>query len=940
MSEPRLHRLGARTAPLSSAQERLWFIDAAAPGSPVYTVPLLVEWRGAVDVEALRVALLAVVERHEVLRTTYREDDGGLVQVIGEPRVTVEVVDHDLEAEARRGFDLAAGPLVRCAVRRGRTGGDAVLLTIHHIAVDGWSLAPLFEDLDAAYAAAVAGEPPRLPELPVQYADFAVWDRAVADEGLLARRADELATTPAELRLGGAREVPDGIHAGAQHRFDLPDDTCSALTALAKGLRVTPFVVLLAAYAEALSRWSAREEFLVGAVTANRTHPAVEDLVGFFVNTVPLRCTTCGATFAERCAGLRREAFATMTNQRVPYRDLVAALPGRGVVDVGFVVQNMPAPRSTRCTAPRVLPTGVAKFDVLLIIDETPDGLVGTLDFDVERYPVELGPRLAEDFVAVLRHGVSAPDAPLREFRLPHGPLAVPEPAPPWETPVVTTDAGDLTGRERLAAALFRDVLAEAGVDEVDLGRDSNFFVLGGHSLLAVSMVARAQARCGVAVRPGEFLAEPTVARLAALLDAGARTTGPVVEADDGPFPATSTQQRFWFLDRMPELRAAYLVPTVVEFPDDVDVEALRAALDVVLARHPALRSRFTLDRRRKQVVRTTSGAPASATVTDARGWDPVKLEDHVADLCWTPFDLADEAPVRAALARTRDRVLLVLCAHHMVVDGASVRVLLDEVDAVVSGRELPPPVRPAAVEAPADPGDLIAVLAGAPTDVALPHDRPRGTTQSILGATRTTTLDAGTAESVRATAAGSGCGTFLVTAALLAVTLARRGDQRDFLFAFPWSGRTDPHAVGMFVNTLALRVDLRGDPTWRELLDRVRRAGSAAYRAADVPFDAVVGALHPDRDLSRPPITPVYVAADVDGWRPPMGGEQLPLDPVAVKYELELTATDLDGGLRLAAAYQVDLFDETTITRLLAGITAAATDLVADLDSPTLGEN
>jgi non-ribosomal peptide synthetase component F len=137
----------------------------------------------------------------------------------------------------------------------------------------------------------------------------------------------------------------------------------------------------------------------------------------------------------------------------------------------------------------------------------------------------------------------------------------------------------------------------------------------------------------------------------------------------------------------------------------------------------------------------------------------------------------------------------------------------------------------------------------------------------------------------------------------------------------------------------VTLRVDLRGAPTWRELFDRVRRSGSVAYRSADAPFDAVVGALHPDRDLSRPPITPVYVAAADDGRRPPLRGRQLPLDPVAVKYELELTATELDDDLRLTAAYQVDLFDETTIARLLAGFTAAATALVADVDAPCCEE-
>ncbi|WP_439659617.1 condensation domain-containing protein [Lentzea sp. HUAS TT2] len=928
MSGPR--RLHATVAPLSFAQERLWFINAAAPESSIYNVPLFFRWRGEVDLGALHRALLAVIEKHEVLRTTYEDRDGERVQVVGEARVTVEVVSHDPDVEARRGFDLATDPPIRCAVWKGRPDGDAVLLTIHHIAVDGSSLAALFGDLGAAYDAEVAGRAPDLGELPVQYADFAVWDRAGLDERLLARRAGDLAKVPTGLKLGGARPVPDGFHSSQQHLFTVPADVQQAVGELARKLRVTPFVVLLAAYAEVIGRWSARDEFLIGAVTANRAHPAVEDLVGFFVNTVPLRCATRRPTFAQRCTELRGEAFGSMTYQRVPFDQLVARAPGRGLVEAGFALQNMPAPDTTRWTAPEVLPTGTAKFDVLLIVDETTGGMTGTLEHDTDLYPVELGRRLAEDFVALLGHAVTAPEAPLAEFELPNGPLERPQPLP---VSTVEPEWGELSEPERRAAELFRAVLAETGVVVAEPARNANFFTLGGHSLLAVGMLARARREHGAVVRPSEFLAEPTVARLGALLAAGVVKTEPTTAPEEGPQPATSTQQRFWFLDRIPELRAAYLVPTVVEFPADVGVDELRDAVDVVLARHPALRSRFRLDHKQKRVVRTTSGPPARATVTDARGWDEGKLADHVAELCWTPFDLAVEAPVRAEIVLLATSVRMVLCAHHMVVDGASVRVLLDQIAAVVHGEELPEPVRPEPEGTPVDTSELLAALEGAPTDVWLPHDRPRASVQSILGATRCTdTVD------LRAVAKESGCSTFLATAAVLAVTLARRSEQRDFLFAFPWSGREHPDAVGMFVNTLVLRADLRGDPTWREVLARVRQAASVAYRAADVPFDEVVGALHPDRDLSRPALTPVYVAAG-DEWRPPLRGELLPLDPVAVKYELELTVTETSGGLRLNAAYQADLFDDDTIEHLLADVTDVAAALVQNPDGPACEE-
>jgi non-ribosomal peptide synthetase component F len=187
-----------------------------------------------------------------------------------------------------------------------------------------------------------------------------------------------------------------------------------------------------------------------------------------------------------------------------------------------------------------------------------------------------------------------------------------------------------------------------------------------------------------------------------------------------------------------------------------------------------------------------------------------------------------------------------------------------------------------------------------------------------------------------------------MVAAALLAVTLARRGDQRDFLFAFPWAGRDAPgaaDAVGMFVNTLVLRVDLTGDPDWREILARVRAASLAAYQDAEVPYELLAGALHPDRDLSRPPVTPVYLSA-LDEPPPPLplgpgvACRRLPLDPLYIKYELELSAVAYPDGLELAVGYPVARCDAGTAAVLLGALVDAATDLAGDLDrQPLEGE-
>jgi hypothetical protein len=440
---PALRRRARRVAPLSFAQERLWFVDAASPGSVTYNVPLFVRWTEAVDTGALAYALGAVAARHEVLRTTYRVADGRPVQVVHDPgRVPLEIVDltdvadpsgharRDAERRAREPFDLARRAPVRCAVWQGLPGGDAMLLCVHHIAVDGWSLAALFEDLADAYAAAVAGEPPGLPELPVQYADFAAWDRALFAEPTLQRqlaaRVDDLAGVPGDLTLGGRRPSPpaaEGARPGAQYVFGLPAALWSRVGALAAELRATPFVVLFAAFQVVVQRWSGRDDFVLGTVTANRPHPDLEALIGFFVNTVPLRCDPRpDLSFRQLCGRARAEAFRSLTYQRIPYDRLAAAVraarpaPAGGhgaLVDIGFALQNMPTADvsgTPRWRTPVVLPTGTAKFDLILTVEEGPGGVVGTVEYATDCYPAEVGRELGENFRTLLAAAVDDPD--------------------------------------------------------------------------------------------------------------------------------------------------------------------------------------------------------------------------------------------------------------------------------------------------------------------------------------------------------------------------------------------------------------------------------------------------------------------------------------------------------------------------------------------------
>lgn len=956
-----LRRRGERVVPASAGQERLWLIEETSGGGATYNVPVFLAWRERIDVAALESALEFVVERHESLRTAYELRDGQLLQIVRDPATPpIEVVEADSMAAVRdeavrRGrepFDLAKGTVLRCVVWRGLPEGDALLLAVHHIAVDGWSLEPLLDDLAVAYDAALRRRRPSADELPVQYADFAVWDRAMARTPEIRRalqeRADQLLEFSGELVLDGCTRSPaadEGGRPGRQRDFPIPPEVSARVGQLSLSLRATPFVLWFAAVQATLYRWSGRREFLVGAVTANRNHPMLERLVGFFVNTVPLRCAVDpDRSFAELCRTARTEAFRSLSHQKLPFDQLTTAVnaargTGRSaLVNVGFVHQAPPTGHP-RWAPPAELPTDTAKFDLMVIINEVGDELTVTVEYDTDRYSDEACDRLGNTLVELLTAAVGDPDRPLSEFLgeppAVQGATSAPAPRKRENAP--------LTKEQRRAAELFVAVLSDggryAGVGAADeLTADADFFVLGGHSLLAVSMLAEAERRYGVELSPRVFLAHPTVAGLAeALTAAEARRDAPAAVIDDGPRPATSAQQRFWLLDRMPWLRPAYLSPTVVELAGGTDREALRRAVDTVLARHPALRSRFTLDRKERRVQYRTDGVPAVTTVTES----PVDPREHLAEICTTPFDLAKEAPVRADIVCLDSRTLLALVPHHIVVDGWSAQVLLDQIATVYrQDGDLAEPVHPAAVAEPVDAHRVEAVverLRGAPLDPPLPHDRPRGELQSPRAATVSALIGEERLRRLRQVAVGElGCSTFVIAATLMGAALARGGG-RDFLLAFPWSGRDSTgaaDAVGMFVNTLVVRVDLTGEPTWRELLARVRDDAKAAYRDATAPYDAVVETLHPTRDLGRPPLTPLYVTSAKEPDLPVPFARHLAPDPLFIKYELELTAIERGDDLELELAYATALFDERTAQGLLDAMVAAAADLSDHPDS------
>ncbi len=429
--------------PLSFAQERLWFLDRFEPGSPLYNIPIGVRLRGSLDPAALAAALSRIVHRHEALRTRFAETAAGPVQVI-EPAAPVALPAIDLRhlpeterrdqaeplarAEAEQPFDLAAGPLLRALLLRLGDAEHWLLLTLHHIAADGWSMGVLVRELSALYTALVAGETAPLPELPVQYADFAVWQREwLRGEELECQIGwwrDHLAGAPERLELPADRLRPAvRTHRGGLRSAELPVEVARGVRALARRTGATPFMVLLAAFQALLGRMSGQTDLTVGTPIANRTQVETEELIGFFVNTLVLRCEMAGDPgFGEMVERARTAALGAYTHQAVPFEKIVEALaPDRDLgstplFQVMLILQNAPLPALELPGLALELfdvHTGRAKLDLTLAVVEMAEGFGLALEYDAELFDGATVDRLLACFTALLAGAVAAPELAL-----------------------------------------------------------------------------------------------------------------------------------------------------------------------------------------------------------------------------------------------------------------------------------------------------------------------------------------------------------------------------------------------------------------------------------------------------------------------------------------------------------------------------------------------
>ena len=432
--------------PLSFAQQRLWFIDKLEPGNSFYNIPVVVTLCGDLDVDALERTLTEVVRRHEVLRTHFAEVDGEPVQVI-EPAAPLHLPLTDLselaprereaevrrlaQVEAERAFDLSSGPLLRVQLLRLGEAEHMALLTLHHIIADRWSTGVLIKEVAALYAAYRTGERSPLPDLELQYGDYAAWQREwlqgeVLEEQLAYWRRQLGGELPV-LQLPTDRPRPElQSYRGSQRIFTLNDELTDEVKALSRREGVTLFMTLLAAFQTLLYRYTQHPDILIGTIIAGRTHKQTEPLLGCFVNTLVLRTDLSGnPKFSKLLHRVREVTLGAYTHQEVPFEKLVEELqPERSLshtplFQVAFGVQNtpqieleLPGMKLNTVGAPQ----DVGRFELTVWVVETSEGMQVRWTYNTDLFDESRIERMQSHYEMLLQSIIAEPEARLNSL--------------------------------------------------------------------------------------------------------------------------------------------------------------------------------------------------------------------------------------------------------------------------------------------------------------------------------------------------------------------------------------------------------------------------------------------------------------------------------------------------------------------------------------------
>jgi amino acid adenylation domain-containing protein len=890
-----------------------------APDSAAYNIALGVRISAEVDYSALQRALQQILDRHDVLRSTFALDGAAPVrQVHAACALPFDLVDarHWTEqqlavaaaARTAEPFDLVNGPLLRCVVFTRAEADHVLLLVSHHIAMDRWSgIAVIVPELRENYSAIVVegDAPSRMSAQSTNYTDYVAAQIALLESDEGARLRDywhaQLAGDLPVLKLRSDRPRPPRRRfVGDTLQFSLDAELLRDLKQAARQERTTVSTLLLSAFQVLLQRYSGQDELLVGSPLSGRTDRRFRRTVGYFVSPVALRARLAGnPTFSSIVARTHASVRGALDHQDYPLARLVEDLqPTRDLsrsplFDVMFnymgELRVAPTEGADDLLPMRVypVPQQEGQLDLVLELFETNRDLNAELRYSVDLFDRHTVERMAALYIALLRAIVAHPDATLAD--LPdldedeRSRLRIWSDHPAEVSIAERPSQGPSSSPvEDVLCTVFADVL---GVTYI--GPEEDFFSLGGHSLQATQVVARISTTFGLDLPVRSVFEAPTVRQLAVLLD---RQLQPATDQPAAlqpvdraaPLELSFSQERMWFLQALCPEGSAYNVVSGTRMSGALDVETLARAARIIVQRHEALRTS----------IKITPTGPLQAIATDMPlslplidlssvpgGTREAELRQRASAFAAAPFDLTRPPLIRLAVFRlASDLHVLVVVLHHVISDAWSLGVLgreLAEVyQALLEHRE------PRLADLPFQYADLAhwqrdwlrrevldeqlhywrQQLDGLPA-LQLPTDRPRPSTLNYRGAHRAFDFPPPLMDALRTWSRRENATPFMAFLAAFASLLHRYTAQTDIAVGVPIANRRwlqTEGLIGPLNNMLVVRTNFAAEPNGRELLRQVRERALEAYSHQDIPFDVLVAELQPGRAANQSPLVQV----------------------------------------------------------------------------------
>ncbi|HET9712646.1 MAG TPA: condensation domain-containing protein, partial [Pyrinomonadaceae bacterium] len=889
--------------PLSHGQRGLWFLHNFAPESAAYNIARAVKIGAALDVAALRRAFAALLERHAALRTTFATSRGRPIQRVAD-RVEFDFrqedarhwsegeLDERLTTESERPFDLERGPLLRINLFTRSNDEHILLLATHHIIVDFWSLALLMQELGLCYERERSGVLAALPALTSRYSAFVRWQEEFvsSEEGERdwAYWRNQLSRELPVLNLPITRPRPPvQTFCGGSNPVLLSAETAKRLRVLSREHGATLYVTLLAAFQTLLYRYTSQEEFLLGTVTAGRSKAEFAPLIGYFVNSLVLKATVSGdATFESLLAHVRRSVLDAFEHQDYPFSLLVERLQaardpsrspffqvmfsmhkahlgdeGLSLFALGEAGARINLGGLELTSVP--LKQRVAQFDVTLMMAEAGEELYATFEYNTDLFDAATIDQMAQNFRTLLDAIVANPAE--RISRLPLGRIDR-SALPPHDGVAVTLKksfAAPRTETEQTLASIWSELL---GIKSI--GVDDNFFEMGGDSILSIQVVARAE-EAGIAVTPRQMFQHQTIAELAQVagtlrttkesdelgpvsldqrqLNELAKSSGEIEEV----YRLTPTQQGMLFHSLAEPDNGVYMTQLVCGLRGDLNVEAFEAAWHRVVSRHQSLRADFAWDLGAEPVQVVRREVDVKLSCEDWRGFSRERQDELLEEFLRRDreqgFDLRRAPLLRLALFNRSDKKhAFVLSNHHLLIDGWSLSIVLQEVFVIYDARRAKRAPRLKQLRSFKDYiawlGQQDQASAGSfwretlkgftePTPLGIENasanlvDQEEGYSEESLRLCEAST------ESLQAFARQNRFTLSTLLYGAWAILLSRYSGERDVVFGVTSSGRPpdlrgSEAMVGLFINTLPLRVRVPSDqlliPWLKELQKRL----------------------------------------------------------------------------------------------------------------------